>query len=240
MAKLASGPSRGGLHDQTVERIGTGVIDGSYQPGQRLATQDELAEELGVSRTVIREAVRLLSDKGLLKSRPKIGTTVAEQQDWNLADADVLRWLLVARQSETLAHVAEVRLVVEPAAAGLAAKRRTEAHVATLNDSFQRMTDSVDNYPAYIAADLDFHGTILEAGSNPLLNQMLGTVRAALEGVRQVTVQVEEGPGSTLELHGRVRDAILDKDSTKAVAVMAELIEVSNEHLYRRLRDEAR
>ena len=225
--------TRSGLYNETVERIGLDVVSGAYGPGERLATLEDFAEELGVSRTVMREAIRLLIDKGLIKSRPRVGTTVAEPSDWKLGDADVLHWIMSARPGDMLTHVAEVRLVVEPAAAGLAARRRQPDHLAALDSSFRRMCDAADDYEAYIVADLEFHNTILRAAANPILTQMLATVRTALEGVRRLTVTVAEGPTSTLEMHDRVRLAIRDRQQELATDAMRELISISTEHLCR-------
>ena len=116
-----------GLRQRTVESIGYRIIDSTYPPGHRFANQEDLSAELGVSRTVVREALGLLRDKGLIESRPKAGTVVADHRSWNLLDPDVLRWSIAARSAPTtLSHVAEVRLVIEPQAARLAARRRND------------------------------------------------------------------------------------------------------------------
>ena len=124
-----------GLRQRTVERIGYSIIDSTYPPGHRFANQDDLSVELGVSRTVVREALGLLRDKGLIESRPKAGTVVANHRSWNLLDPDVLRWSIAARSAPTtLSHVAEVRLVIEPEAARLAARRRSDEAADMLVD----------------------------------------------------------------------------------------------------------
>ena len=223
-----------GLRQRTVERIGYGIIDSTYPPGHRFANQDDLSVELGVSRTVVREALGLLRDKGLIESRPKAGTVVANHRSWNLLDPDVLRWSIAARSAPTtLSHVAEVRLVIEPEAARLAARRRSDEAADMLVDLYAAMADAVSNFSRYIAADLEFHDAVFRAAANPVLAQMAETIRIALEGSRRLTVQVPGGPATTLGLHAEVAHAIRRRDEDEAARVMTELIEVSANDLLR-------
>lgn len=229
----------GGLRQRTVESIGYRIIDNTYPPGHRFASQDELSVELGVSRTVVREALGLLRDKGLIESRPKAGTVVSDCRSWNLLDPDVLRWSIAARSAmTTLRHVAEVRLVIEPAAARLAARRRSDETVAELRSLHLAMTEAVNDFARYIAADLAFHDAVFRAAGNPVLAHMAETIRVALEGSRQVTVQVPGGPATTLDLHARVVDAIDGHDDDAAARAMTELIEVSTDDLLRVLQSD--
>ena len=223
-----------GLRQRTVERIGYSIIDSTYLPGHRFANQDDLSVELGVSRTVVREALGLLRDKGLIESRPKAGTVVANHRSWNLLDPDVLRWSIAARSAPTtLSHVAEVRLVIEPEAARLAARRRSDEAADMLFDLYGAMADAVSNFSRYIAADLEFHNAVFRAAANPVLAQMAETIRIALEGSRRLTVQVPGGPATTLGLHAEVAHAIRRRDEDEAARVMTELIEVSANDLLR-------
>ena len=223
-----------GLRQRTVERIGYGIIDSTYPPGHRFANQDDLSVELGASRTVVREALGLLRDKGLIESRPKAGTVVANRRSWNLLDPDVLRWSIAARSAPTtLSHVAEVRLVIEPEAARLAARRRSDEAADMLVDLYAAMADAVSNFSRYIAADLEFHDAVFRAAANPVLAQMAETIRIALEGSRRLTVQVPGGPATTLGLHAEVAHAIRRRDEDEAARVMTELIEVSANDLLR-------
>ena len=226
-----------GLRQRTVETIGYGIIDNTYPPGHRFASQDHLSVEFGVSRTVIREALGLLRDKGLIESRPKAGTVVADHRAWNLLDPDVLRWSIASRSAPmTLRHVAETRLVIEPAAARLAARRRSPAAARELITLYDAMAGAVADLPRYIIADLAFHDAVFRAAANPVLAQMAETIRIALEGSRRFTVQVPGGPATTLELHAGVARAISRQDEEAATRVMTELIEVSTNDLLRVLR----
>lgn len=226
-----------GLRQQTVERIGYGIVDSTFPTGHRFASQDDLSVELGVSRTVLREALGLLRDKGLIESRPKVGTVVASPRSWNLLDPDVLRWSIAARSAPTtLGHVAEVRLVIEPEAARLAARRRSDEAADELVNLHQAMARTVADFPRYIEADLAFHDAVFRAAANPVLAHMAGTIRVALEGSRELTVQVPGGPATTLDLHLDVAHAIRRQDEDEAAKVMTELIEVSADDLLRMLK----
>ena len=223
-----------GLRQRTVEQIGYGIVDSTFPPGHRFASQDDLSVELGVSRTVVREALGLLRDKGLIESRPKSGTVVADHRSWNLLDPDVLRWSIAARSAPTtLSHVAEVRLAIEPEAARLAARRRSNEAADELVGLHQAMAETVSDFARYIEADLAFHDAVFRAAANPVLAHMAETIRVALEGSRRVTVQVPGGPATTLDLHAEVAHAIRRLDEDEAARVMTELIEVSTNDLLR-------
>lgn len=223
-----------GLRQRTVESLGSRIIDSTYPPGHRFANQEDLSAELGVSRTVVREALGLLRDKGLIESRPKAGTVVADRRSWNLLDPDILRWSIASRSAPTtLSHVAEVRLVIEPEAARLAARRRSDQGAKELQALYEAMAAVVGDFNRYIEADLAFHDAVFQAAANPVLARMAETIRVALEGSRRVTVQVPGGPATTLEHHARVARAIGDRDESEAMRAMAELIEVSASHLLR-------
>ena len=226
-----------GLRQRTVESIGYRIVDSTYPPGHRFANQEDFSADLGVSRTVVREALGLLRDKGLIESRPKAGTVVADYRSWNLLDPDILRWSIASRSAPTtLSHVAEVRSVIEPEAARLAARRRSDEAAEELQVLYGAMAEVVSDFNRYIEADLAFHDAVFRAAANPVLAQMAETIRVALEGSRRVTVHVPGGPATTLELHARVNRAIQNRDEAEAARVMTELIEVSTNHLLRLLR----
>ena len=223
-----------GLRQRTVESIGFRIINSTYPPGHRFANQDDLSAELGVSRTVVREALGLLRDKGLIEARPKAGTVVAGYQSWNLLDPDILRWSIASRSAPmTLNHVAEVRLVIEPEAARLAARRRSDEAAEELVRLYDAMAAVVSDFDRYIEVDLAFHDAVFRAAANPVLAQMAETIGVALEDCRRVTVQVPGGPATTLELHAAVAQAIGRQDEDEAARVMTELIEVSANDLLR-------
>src|ERR687887_368640 len=138
MTKRRTYPRRG-LHGAVVHEIGVRILDGELKPGDTLPDNGSLTES-EVSRTVVREAIKVLAAKGLVESRPKVGTRVRQRRDWNLLDPDVLAWLQDDDVSEEMLHkLTEVRRIIEPAAAELAAARAGAADVAELERALAEM-----------------------------------------------------------------------------------------------------
>ncbi len=212
---------RRGLHGQVVHDLGMSIVRGELEPGETLA----MDEDTGASRTVLREAVKVLAAKGLVESRPKTGTRVRERRYWNLMDPDVLVWRLEADAGNTfLLEVFEVRDVIEPAAAALAAERADPAEVEALEAAFAAMAEAVADLDRYVVADLRFHTIILEACHNELLAQIGSTLRAVF---RVSFARTAEPPGSSaraLPLHEAVVTAIRAGNAAGAEKAMRELI----------------
>jgi DNA-binding FadR family transcriptional regulator len=217
---------RRGLHGELVHAIGLQIVRGELRPGDSLPLDGDGAAESGVSRTVHREAIKVLAAKGLVVSRPKTGTQVRERRFWNLIDPDVLAWRIAAEPGdEFFLEIFELRRLIEPRAAALAAERATDEEVAELEESFATMSASVaDDREAYIAADLRFHAVILDASHNELLAHLGATLRAVFRAsfTRTQRVAVE-----TLGLHEAVLAAIRESDGDVAEAAMLEVIETS-------------
>jgi DNA-binding FadR family transcriptional regulator len=140
-----------GLHAQTVETLGSRIVRGYYEPGQALSP-DQLESEFGISKTVLREAFRVLAAKGLVDARQKRGTVVRARAAWSLLDADLLRWQGGQPDAAFFANLAEVRSIVEPAGARLAAERRTEEDLADLRAALDQMAKAGTDAPAVVAA----------------------------------------------------------------------------------------
>jgi DNA-binding FadR family transcriptional regulator len=227
MMKERTYPRRG-LHGQVVHDLGLGIVSGEIAPGEKLPIDEETA----ASRTVLREAVKVLAAKGLVQSRPKTGTRVRERRYWNLMDPDVLLWRLEADTGDAfLLDVFEVRERIEPAAAALAATRASPAAVEELAAAFAEMEDSFGDVDRYVAADLRFHEVILEACGNELLEQIGSTLRAVF---RVSFARTAQAPGSSeraLPLHGDVLEAIRAGDADAAELAMLDLIRTTAELL---------
>ena len=124
---------RGSLSEMVAGSIGRRIVSGRFRPGETLPTEPRIQEEYGVSRTAVREAIRLLSAKGLTVSRPKIGTRIRPMSDWNMLDPDVLRWHVDQEPSEAfINNLFEMREIIEPAAAARAAERATAEEIAAI------------------------------------------------------------------------------------------------------------
>ena len=224
--------SRRGLHQEVVHQLGLAIVRGDHPPDEVLARGEELAASLGVSRTVLREAMKVLSEKGMVESRPRSGTRVRARSDWNLVDPDVIAWRREAGPDlEFLRHLSEVRLVVETAAARMAAERATDADLARILELIGVMETSIGDVDRYAAADLELHAAILHATHNPLLAQLADTLSEGLIASRDVTRHRPGGPGYSLPLHVRLVQRIVARDGAGAEATMAGLITRSMEDI---------
>lgn len=213
---------RRGLHGELVHEIGVRILRGELEPGNPLPTDGDATGE-SVSRTVVREAIKVLAAKGLVEARPKTGTHVRERRYWNLMDPDVLTWRLEANRGDNFfIDVFELRRVIEPAAAGLAAARASEAEVEELEHALTDMEAAVGDRDAYIAADVRFHTVILDASHNELLAHLGGTLRAVFRASFTRTLPIAR---DTIPQHAAIAAAIREGDSPTATAAMLELID---------------
>ena len=215
---------RRGLHGELVHEIGLRIIRGELPPGSSIAAEIDTTAD--VSRTVVRETIKVLAAKGLVVARPKTGTQVRERRYWNLIDPDVLAWRLEAEPGDELfVHVFELRRLLEPAAAALAASRASEAEVEQLAAAYAQMQATVSDDPdTYIAAHLRFHTIVLEACHNELLAHLASTLRAVF---RASFARTHGGAVKTLPMHEAVLDAIQSGDGAKAETAMRALIDLS-------------
>lgn len=214
------------MHGQVVEAIGTRIIDGHYRPGA-LLYPDKLEHEFGVSKTALREALKVLATKGLIDSRQKRGTVVCERKSWRLLDADLLRWQGRQPDAAFLQNLAEVRTIVEPAGAKLAATRHTEDDLAELEAALDAMEAAGTEPEALIAADLRFHRALLDAAHNELLSQMGVVLETALR-IRDEMVHYGDDWPDRIPEHRALVDAVRSGDPVTAQQVMEEFLAQMN------------
>ncbi len=215
---------RRGAHGETVYEIGRRIVSGELQPGD-LLPEGELIAKLGISRTVLREAIKVLGAKGLVEARPRVGTKVSPRSHWRLMDPDVLAWQTEYGLDELfLRNLAEVRSLIEPGAARLAAERATEEEIAILDKAYKQMAAHIVNSEAFIAADMQFHFVILAACRNEILEQMSSAIGEALEISRRVTVELPGSSEAHMPLHEAVVEAIRQRDGNAAENAMRKLI----------------
>ena len=227
--------ARRGLHRDVVDALGFRIVDGEFAPGTSLPNELLLSTELSVSRTVVREAIKVLASKGLVESRPKTGTRVLTRDRWDVLDGDVLNWRLdVGVDVQFFRDLAEVRSLVEPRAAALAAMRRTPDELRSLDELLRGMRASGDDLAAYVEADLGLHLAILGAARNELLNRLSGVVAAALEAGRLLT-PVPVRRAEVLPLHEEVVSAIRAGEAVAARAGMERLVRTAAETVERLL-----
>jgi GntR family transcriptional regulator, galactonate operon transcriptional repressor len=212
-----------GLHGQIVEQMGVRIVGGAYPPGAPLFSE-QLEREFDVSKTVVREALKVLAAKGLVESRQKRGTVIRPRDAWNLLDGDVLRWQ--GREPPNfvfLENLAEVRGIVEPAAARLAAERRTQEDVEELESALAAMAAAKQDPDAMVAADLRFHRGLLDAAHNEVLSRMEVILAAGLQ-VRDRFVHHSEHGSDPMPAHRALLDAIREGDAALAGVTVEALL----------------
>jgi GntR family transcriptional regulator, galactonate operon transcriptional repressor len=220
-----------GIHANVVRLIGKRIISGSLLPGDILPEQIELSRQLGVSRTVVREATKVLTAKGLVESRPKRGTVVLPRSSWRLLDPDVLNWQTESgRDEEFLRNVFEVRKIIEPAAARLAAERAAPEELAAIREAFEAMGSQGDE-ASYLHADILYHGMLVAATHNDYLIQLVTAfgpaLRAGLRATIRDTWAWPDFLAFSLPLHRNVLEAVVSRDPDGASLAMQALVDGS-------------
>jgi GntR family transcriptional regulator, galactonate operon transcriptional repressor len=212
-----------GLHGQIVEQIGARIVGGAYAPGATLFA-DDLEQTFSVSKTVVREALKVLAAKGLVESRPKRGTVVQPRRTWSLLDGDVLRWQGSQRPDFTfLEYVAEMRRIVEPAAARFAAQRRTEQDLDLMQQALDAIVAAHYQPEAVVAADLRFHRALLDSAHNELLSRM-EVVLAADTQMHDRFLHHNRNGSEAVRAHQALLDAVRDGDAVLAGQIAEELL----------------
>lgn len=218
------------LHDTLADRLGVEIVTGVYSPGDILENEIQASERLHVSRSAYREAVRMLSAKGLVESRPKTGTRVSPRKRWNLLDPQVLAWMFEGEVSrDFLRDLFELRMVVEPAAAELAALRRDADDLSRMGHALEEMGRYGLTRPEGQAADQRFHNAILEATRNEPLITLSSTIAAAVSWTTIYKQRNRELPRDPLPDHRAIYLAIANADPVAAKAAMTELVRLALE-----------
>jgi DNA-binding FadR family transcriptional regulator len=206
-----------------LDSLGRAIVTGRYER-EAFPTEAELAKQHGVSRSVTREAVKMLTAKGLLSARPRQGTVVQPATSWNLFDTDVLRWLLERQFSvDLLRQFNQLRVAIEPEAAALAARVGTPEELARISQGLQRMEAAEQGLEDTLEADIAFHVAILRASGNPFYAQFRDVVGTALRTSIRFTNRIKGRTASVAD-HGAVRDAIVARDGERARRAMHHLI----------------
>ena len=220
------------VHGNTLDRLGEAVVGGRWPAGSSMPAEPLLCEELGVSRTVVREAVKSLVAKGLVSTGPKVGTRVLASEQWNWFDPDVIVWQSKAGLTrEFLRDLQELRRIVEPAAVRLAAERATAADIANIEAAFAGMKKAVEEGGDYVAHDLRFHQGLLRACHNRMVVQMSKALGALLRTSFQVSTTRKDGPRNSLPLHRAVLDAVIAHEPARAEQAILVLIDGAREDI---------
>jgi DNA-binding FadR family transcriptional regulator len=209
-----------------VHAIGRDILSGKIPPGELLPAQAGLR----ASRTVLREAIKVLAAKGLVESRPKTGTRVRPRHTWNLLDPDVLAWQQDGAASPAfLSKLTEVRLIIEPAAAELAARRAGATELQAIEEAYQDMAAALhgggcEDYAAFDEADMRFHQAIVQACGNDLLQQMGRVVYSALLISFHATSRLPGRAKASLPEHRAILTAIRGRQARRAGQAMRRLV----------------
>ena len=214
------------LHRQVLDQMGEQICSGKFAPGDILPAEPELAEQMQVSRITIRETMKSLSAKGMLEVRRRYGTIVLPRSQWQLFDPDVITWRARsgAIDEGLIQDLMELRLIIEPNAAKLAAKRATAEDRVAVRRAFKSMERAVAGHGEYVPADLAFHGAILTACHNQFIQQMQNALSAILRTSFELSSEIAGGPARSLPMHEALCIAIEKGDQAGAEEAVLTLI----------------
>ena len=223
------------VRERVLATLGRRILSSHYPPGSTLPTEAQLCAEFGVSRTAMREAIKMLAAKGLVVSRQRAGTRVQDAASWNRLDTDVLTWMsAVEPDPEFVAGLIEVRQALEPAAARLAAIRATSRDLALIEQAYEAMCAApLDDLAACAEADVGFHVRILQASHNPVFAGLGNLIGQALSNSFRLTTSVSQSYVATLTAHGDVLEAIRLRQPDVASERMRALIDIASTDLIR-------
>jgi DNA-binding FadR family transcriptional regulator len=222
------------LHSQVVQQLGQLIVSGKLAPGEGLPREDILAEKLAVSRTALREAMKVLVTKGLIESRQRTGARVRAAIHWKQLDQDVLAWRCASMPTDDFVEkLVEMRELIEPGAAATAARRRTTAQLAALKAAYEAMA-AAENLDAWAEADLAFHETMLQATNNELMVSLFSVIETALGQYFLLSARNAADFKAALPHHGKVLEAIRRKQPEAAREGMLEMVNISRRNIRRR------
>jgi DNA-binding FadR family transcriptional regulator len=219
-----STPGRG-LHGHVLDTLGPAITTGEYPPGSVLRT-DELAQRFEVSRSVMREAVRVLESMHLVEARRRVGVTVRPKAEWNVYDPQVIRWRLAgADRPQQLRSLTVLRSAIEPVAAGLAARHATAGQCAELTECALGMVAHARGHrlDGYLVHDIAFHRVILSASGNEMFARLGDLVAEVLAGRTQHEVMFEDPDPAAVTLHVQVAEAVREGDAERAEQLTREI-----------------
>jgi DNA-binding FadR family transcriptional regulator len=219
-------PGRTAGHDEIAATLGAEILSGARPPGSRLPSPEQLFEQFGASRMLLREVTKTLAAKGLIGTKTRVGTQVLAPEHWNWIDPDVLAWRVrLGLDQEFLRHLAQMRRAVEPGAAALAAQHRTTAHLAEMRAALAAMSRAGTDRRAFSQADLEFHIAVATASGNPLFRSFASVVETALGAYFSLSTPIEAAAMATIVTrHAEIVDAIAAMDAEEAAQKMLAVI----------------
>ncbi|HZF97513.1 MAG TPA: FadR/GntR family transcriptional regulator [Pseudoxanthomonas sp.] len=228
------------LHGQVVQELGRQIVSGQLQPGAVLPREETLAERMVISRTALRESLKVLAAKGLIETRQKTGTRVRDTRYWNQLDPDVLAWRCASMPTDDFVEkLVEMRDLIEPAAAAAAARRRDATQLTHIKGAYAAMS-AADDLDAWAQADLDFHEAVLRAANNELMTSLFSVIETALGAYFLLSARTAVDFKYSLPQHFAVLEAIRLRRPQQAREAMQTLIEDSRASIRRSMRRKAR
>jgi DNA-binding FadR family transcriptional regulator len=221
------------LHNQVIHELGRLIVSGELAPGEGLPREELLAERMNVSRTALREAMKVLSAKGLIESRQKTGTRVRDTVHWNQLDADVLAWRCASMPTEDFVEkLVEMREIIEPAAAAAAARRRSAEQLARIDAAYAAM-DAASNLDEWAEADLAYHEAVLHATNNELMISLFSVIETALGTYFVLSARTASNFKYSLPHHKKLLDAIRRRQPEVARQAMTSMVAESRSNIRR-------
>lgn len=213
------------LSQRMVQELGRTIICGDFTDNG-LPTEAELCDQFGVSRSAVREAVKMLSAKGLVSSKPRQGIRVLPEDQWNIFDPDLLRWMLESKPTlNVLKEFLQVRIAIEPEAAALAARYADPLKIANIEQALERMRKAPENSPDDLEADIAFHVSILYASNNRFYIRLRDFIATALRVSISHTSPIKGNHDGIVEDHAKVLNAIKNRNPERAKQSMLALID---------------
>lgn len=208
--------------------IATDIFADVFPAGSMLPTENELCTQYSVSRTVIRESLKILESKGLVRGRSRIGTQVCVKEDWNILDQQVLEWIGPRIfELDLLQCVLDARRAIEPFAAELAAQRASMQEIAEIEQAWQQMRDSEGDVEKFTQADVAFHASLLKASHNQVFMQLSSIISAALEFSLHASNEAVDTRVEALDVHYRLVEALRLRDAAAARACANHMLEIA-------------
>lgn len=214
------------LSQRMVQELGNNIVCGEYSKKEDIPTEADLCEKFGVSRSAVREAVKMLSAKGLISSTPRKGITILPENQWNIFDPDLLKWMLQSKPSmNVLKEFLQMRIAIEPEAAALAARLGDNEKIKTIEKSLQRMYAAEPHSDEDLEADIAFHISILYASNNRFYIRLRDFIQTALRVSISHTSSIKGDHQSTLDDHTKVFNAIKSGNAERAKQAMTQLVD---------------
>lgn len=224
--RTAGGERRPRVMPDVIGQLAVDILSGTYAPGGTLPREADLGLHYGVSRTVIREALKVLAAKGLLTSRPRVGTVVNDPDEWNIVDPQVLSWYRPS--PKVFDAILETRRGIEPLAAELAARRATLREIADLEAAWEGMAQAGDDIERFADSDIAFHRILYAASHNPVFRRIGGMIDAALRfSLHETTEHSPDRRAAAIEVHKNLVEALRMRDPDAARQATVRILDLA-------------